>query len=304
GTGTFGRVYLVQHMQTRSFRALKVLPISEIIRLKQVDHVQNEKEILFSVEHPFIIKLLLTNHDPTFLYLLFEYVPGGELFSYLRNAGHFSNSTTQFYASQLVLVLEYLHLQNVVYRDLKPENLLLDSQGHLKVTDFGFAKKLIDRTWTLCGTPEYLAPEIILNKGHNKAVDWWAFGIILFEMLVGYPPFYDETPFGIYEKILDGKVEWPKMFNPVVKDLIRKLLVPDRSKRFGSMKNGADDVKCHRWFRGINWLDVYDKKFIAPILPKIRYEGDVGNFDSYTEIDMDAMFHPVQLDEQALFCHF
>lgn len=304
GTGTFGRVVLIQNKLTRDYYALKILPITEIIRLKQVDHVQNEKEILFGVDHPFIINLLCTSHNSTFLYLLFEYVPGGELFSYLRNAGHFSNSTTLFYSSQLVLVLEYLHSKSVVYRDLKPENLLLDSRGYLKVTDFGFAKRLVDRTWTLCGTPEYLAPEIIQNKGHNKAVDWWAFGILLFEMLVGYPPFYDESPFGIYEKILAGKIEWPRMFNTVVKDLIRKLLIQDRSKRLGSMKNGADDVKNHKWFRNTEWEEIYNRRLTAPIVPKILHDGDVRNFDVYPEIDLDTTFQPASKEEQLLFEDF
>ena len=179
--------------------------------------------------------------------MLFPYVCGGELFSYLRSAGRFNNNATLFYASEIVSSLDYLHSQDIVYRDLKPENLLLDREGHLKIIDFGFAKQVTDRTWTLCGTPEYLAPEIIQSKGHNKAVDWWALGILIYEMLAGYPPFFDDNPFGIYEKILTGKIIWPRHIDQVAKDLIKKLLVQDRTKRLGNMKNGSDDVKRHRY---------------------------------------------------------
>jgi protein kinase X len=210
GTGTFGRVLLVRHKVTQRHFALKLLIISEVVRLKQCEHVRSEKEILLSIRHPFIVNLLWTHHCNRFLYLLFDFVDGGELFTILRNAGRFENGTAMFYAAEIVLILDYLHSQSLIYRDLKPENLLLDRTGHLRICDFGFAKKVTDRTWTLCGTPEYLAPEIIQSKGYNKSVDWWALGIFIYEMLVGYPPFFDEKPFGIYEKILAGKIDWPK----------------------------------------------------------------------------------------------
>uniref|UniRef100_T1JPD0 Protein kinase domain-containing protein n=1 Tax=Strigamia maritima TaxID=126957 RepID=T1JPD0_STRMM len=176
GTGTFGRVCLVQDVNTDKYYALKVLAIADVLRLKQTDHVKNEKSILTSVRHPFIVNMYWSYHDESFLFMLFEFATGGELFSYLRKAGRFEVNTSNFYAAEIVSVLEYIHQKAIVYRDLKPENLLLDRDGHLKITDFGFAKKLADRTWTLCGTPEYLAPEIIQSKGHNTAVDWWALG--------------------------------------------------------------------------------------------------------------------------------
>ncbi|XP_075211653.1 protein kinase, cAMP-dependent, catalytic subunit 3 isoform X1 [Lycorma delicatula] len=285
GTGTFGRVCLCREKSTSSYAAMKILAINDVIRLKQVEHVKNEKNILQQVRHPFIVNLRWHFRDNSHIYMLFDYVCGGELFSYLRNAGRFTTSTANFYTTEIVVALEYLHSQSVVYRDLKPENLLLDRDGHLKITDFGFAKKLNDRTWTLCGTPEYLAPEIIQSKGHNKAVDWWALGVLIYEMLAGYPPFFDDNPFGIYEKILAGKIEWPRHLDPVAKDLIKKLLVQDRTKRLGNMKNGAEDIKRHRWFKSIDWQDVFFKKQKPPIIPRVSYDGDTRNFDEYPEAD-------------------
>ncbi|XP_033834442.1 cAMP-dependent protein kinase catalytic subunit PRKX [Periophthalmus magnuspinnatus] len=283
GTGTFGRVFLVRHKHSRQFFALKQMKISDVIRLKQETHVHNEKEVLSEVTHPFLISLFWTHHDERFLYMLLDYVPGGELFSYLRSRGRFSNSAGLFYTSEIVCAIEYLHAKDIVYRDLKPENILLDAQGHIRLTDFGFAKKLSDRTWTLCGTPEYLAPEVIQSKGHGRAVDWWALGILVFEMLAGYPPFFDDNPFGIYQKILAGKLEFPRHLDFYVKDLIKKFLVIDRARRLGNMKNGADDVKRHRWFKTVDWDAVPLRKLKPPIVPKVSHDGDTSNFDVYPE---------------------
>lgn len=285
GTGTFGRVILSQHKITKTFYALKVMKMSEILRLRQLEHVRNEKEILLQVSHPFIIQLYAVQKDKSHVFMLLEYSCGGELFTYLRTAGRFPTRTALFFAAEIVSALDYLHALNIVYRDLKPENLLLDVVGHIKITDFGFAKKIADRTWTLCGTPEYLAPEIIQSKGHGKGVDWWALGILIYEMLVGYPPFYDENPLGIYEKILVGHAEFPRFVDPTSKSLIRSLLTVDRTRRLGTMKDGSADVKKHRWFREINWDDVTARKLKPPIVPKISHPGDATNFENYPEED-------------------
>jgi len=301
GTGTFARVCLCRIKNNKTvnrvnnnnggsipkYFALKVLSMHDVIRLKQVEHVKNEKRILSEVSHPFVVDLVWSSRDANrFLYMLFPYVCGGELFSYLRSAGRFSAPASMFYAAEIVSALDYIHSLSIVYRDLKPENLLLDREGHLKITDFGFAKRIAsDRTWTLCGTPEYLAPEIIQSKGHNRAVDWWALGILIFEMLAGYPPFFDDNPFGIYEKILSGKIDWPRQIETVVKDLIKRLLVQDRTKRMGATKGGAEDVKRHRWFKNIDWDDVTAKKLKPPIVPNVGHEGDARNYDDYPETD-------------------
>ncbi|KAI8387511.1 kinase-like domain-containing protein [Blakeslea trispora] len=283
GTGTFGRVYLSKFIPSSKFYAMKVLKKSEVVRLKQVEHLMSEKQILSSVRFPFIVDLFCTFQDETNLYMLLEYVVGGELFTHLRRAGRFTNDMTRFYASEIVLAIEYLHSKDIIYRDLKPENLLIDHQGHIKITDFGFAKKVVDRTWTLCGTPEYLAPEIIQSKGHGKAVDWWALGILIFEMLAGYPPFFDDNSFGIYEKILMGKVQFAAHFDPLAKDLLKRLLVSDRTKRLGNLKGGSEDVKRHKWFRGVDWIGLLDKNVRAPIIPHYPHPGDTSNFEKYPE---------------------
>jgi len=288
GTGSFGRVRLCRHKTDRKFYALKILKKTEVLYLKQVEHVKTEKKILEEIEHVNIVNMLGAFQDDKNLYLLLEYIIGGEFFSHLRKAGRFPNDTARYYAAQVTLVFQYLHERTILYRDLKPENLLLDQQGNCKVTDFGFAKKVEYRTWTLCGTPEYLAPEIILSKGHGKAVDWWASGILIYEMLAGYPPFYDDDPLGIYQKVLEGKVKFPWHFDRHSKDLIKKLLTADLTKRLGNLKAGADDVKKHKWFTACTPSTDFEVllagKGEAPIKPEISDgEGDTSNFDDYPD---------------------
>ncbi|CAG8599488.1 6483_t:CDS:2, partial [Acaulospora colombiana] len=284
GTGTFGRVLLVKlrpqgnQPGVAHHFAMKVLKKSDVVRLRQVEHVNAERFILARIRHPFIVDLYATFQDNLNIYMLLSYVPGGELFSHLRRAHRFSPDVTRFYLAIIVLALRYLHSYNIIYRDLKPENLLLDHRGYLRITDFGFAKVVDDRTWTLCGTPEYLAPEIIQSDGHGKAVDWWACGILCYEMLVGYPPFYDDNAFGIYEKILQGKISWPQHVDPLSRDLIRAFLHPDRTKRLGNLIGGSDDVLMHPWFRGVDWGALERCEIRAPILPQVMSSGDTRNF--------------------------
>lgn len=172
GTGSFGRVHLVQSQHNHRFYAIKVLKKAQVVKMKQVEHTNDERRMLGEVKHPFLITLWGTFQDSKNLYMVMDFVEGGELFSLLRRSGRFPNPVAKFYAAEVTLALEYLHSRNIIYRDLKPENLLLDRHGHLKITDFGFAKRVPDKTWTLCGTPDYLAPEVVSNKGYNKSVDW------------------------------------------------------------------------------------------------------------------------------------
>eukprot|EP00919_Chromeraceae_sp_WS-2016_P033331 GHVR01078734.1.p1 GENE.GHVR01078734.1~~GHVR01078734.1.p1 ORF type:complete len:285 (-),score=39.98 GHVR01078734.1:580-1434(-) len=216
GTGSFSRVFLATLKDSNEPFAVKRMKKVVLIRQKQVEHVKCEKNTMRSLDHPFIVKMGGTFHDQRYIYLLMEYVPGGEFFTHLRRAGRFDNDTAKFYAALIILIFEYLHSKNIVYRDLKPENVLLDAKGYIKLTDFGFAKRVESRTYTLCGTPEYIAPEVLLNKGHGKAVDWWGLGVFVYEMLVGYPPFLDEEPLGVYQKVLSNRLVFPKFFDKCV----------------------------------------------------------------------------------------
>jgi serine/threonine protein kinase len=303
GTGTFGRVRLVKYLAEDTFYALKILKKSEIIRLKQVTHIKSEITILKMIQHPFVVNLIGHFQDERKLYMVIEYVHGGELFSHLRREGRFSDDHARYYAAEIVLAFGYMHSMNIVYRDLKPENLLISTQGHMKITDFGFAKQIEDRTWTLCGTPEYLAPEIIQSKGHDKGVDWWALGILCFEMLAGYPPFYDENPFGIYQKILAGKIEFPRQFDAKAKDLIKKLLNNDRTKRLGSSKNGVEDIKKSKWFSKTDFSAVYQCSLPAPYIPEVSGDGDTHHFDPYPD-SVDDMSVPLTGKDRENFVAF
>ncbi|KAI9812768.1 MAG: serine/threonine protein kinase, AGC [Pycnora praestabilis] len=289
GTGTFARVWLARlanpgHGDQDKVFALKILRKVDIIRLKQVEHVRNERNVLAAVAgHPFITTMITSFSDEESLYMLLEYCPGGEVFTYLRRARRFDEPTACFYAAEIVLILEFLHeREGVAYRDLKPENILIDGEGHLKLVDFGFAKRVGNmETYTLCGTPEYLAPEVIQSKGHSTAVDWWAFGILVYEFLVGQPPFWDQNPMKIYEMIVGGKVRYPSGMSSEAKDLISGLCTVDRTKRLGNISGGVGRVKSHPFFKDINWEALYYRKIEGPIVPHVTHAADTSNFDDY-----------------------
>lgn len=215
----------------------------------------------------------------------------------------FPNPVAKFYAAEVTLALEYLHSHQIIYRDLKPENLLLDRHGHLKITDFGFAKEVPDITWTLCGTPDYLAPEVVSSKGYNKSVDWyeirprgfsffehsdknrWSLGILIFEMLCGFTPFWDSgSPVKIYENILRGRIKYPPYLHPDAVDLLSQLVTADLTKRLGNLHGGSEDIKNHPWFAEVTWDRLARKDIDAPYVPPIRGgQGDASQYDKYPE---------------------
>ncbi|OAD00827.1 protein kinase A catalytic subunit [Mucor lusitanicus CBS 277.49] len=287
GTGSFGRVHLIQSKINKRYYALKVLKKAEIVKLKQVEHTNNERSILTKVQHPFIVNLWGSFQDCANLYMVMDFVPGGELFSFLRKSKKFSNDVARFYAGEVLLALAYLHSKNIIYRDLKPENLLLDVHGHIKICDFGFAKVVPDITWTLCGTPDYLAPEIIQTKGYGKAADYWAFGVLVFEMLAGFPPYYDENQFKLYEKILTTQPKYPSSIDSTAKDLLKHLLTTDLTQRYGNLKRGYHDICEHKWFASLDFDKLIQRKIKPPYIPHLKNDGDASNFDRYPED-----FHP------------
>lgn len=298
GTGSFGRVRFATHVGTNQHFAIKMLRKSDVIRYHQVEHIKSEKQILHSLsqdQHPFIVNLAASFQDPCYLYMVIECVIGGEFFSHLRNAVKFDNDTAKFFAAHVVLVFEHLHSKDIIYRDLKPENLLLDKEGYLKITDFGFAKVVSFKTYTLCGTPEYIAPEVLLNKGHGKGVDWWTLGILLYEMLVGDPPFLDEDPMNIYKQILTGKVRFTRSYDKSAKSLTKKLLTSDLSKRYGCLKMGSSDIKMSKWFADLDFDALLEKKLDAPIIPELSSNSDTSNFDEYPEDTEEAL--PPEFDD-------
>jgi len=283
GTGSFGRVHLVRSVHNQRFYAIKVLKKAHVVKMKQVEHANNEHQVLSMVRHPFLVNLWGTFQDPTFLYLVMDFVPGGELFSLLRHSRRFPAQVAKFYISEVALAIDFLHKHNIVYRDLKPENILIGADGHLKLIDFGFAKITAQSNgmcWTLCGTPDYLAPEIIRARGYNSSVDWWSVGVLLFEMLAGYPPFYtdDNNPIKLYEKILAGHVQYPSFFEGGAKDLLKSLLTADLSKRFGNLARGSRDIFSHMWFAEVDWDCLYRKEIPAPYIPPISVYGDASQY--------------------------
>ncbi|SPO40932.1 probable protein kinase A, catalytic subunit [Pseudozyma flocculosa] len=281
GTGSFGRVHLVRSRHNQRFYAIKVLRKDQVVKMKQVEHTNSERAVLSIVRHPFLVNLWGTFKDPTFLYMVMDYVPGGELFTLLRKSLRFPHPVAKFYAAEVALAIDYLHQNNIVYRDLKPENILLGADGHLKITDFGFAKYVPDVTWTLCGTPDYLAPEIVSSKGYNKSVDW-------------HPPFFTEdgNPIKLYEKIIACKVRYPPYFEAGVKDLLKSLLTADLSKRFGNLHRGSKDIFEHLWFAEVDWDRLYRRDIPAPYLPTVTVDGDSSQFERYPENDISDYNRP------------
>lgn len=268
GAGAFGKVYLAVLKKTGKQFAIKMQEKHKVLKSKQLKNVSEEKRILQAINFPFCVRLETTFQCPQYSYLCLPFLAGGDLFKHIREQNKFCEEHSKFYAAQLLLALEYLHFLKIVHRDIKPENIVLDKNGYSKLTDFGLSKKINNtRTYTFCGTAEYVAPEIILHKGHGRCVDWWSFGIFLFEMSAGYTPFYAPDVMTIYEKIITGTYEIPEDFSDELEDLIDNLLQVDLSKRYGNLKSGSAAIKDHVWFSSIDWAAIFNCYMPAPFLP-------------------------------------
>ncbi|EEB19945.1 cGMP-dependent protein kinase, isozyme, putative [Pediculus humanus corporis] len=288
GVGGFGRVELVQYSKNKSMAfALKCLKKQHIVETRQQEHVYSEKNIMMACNSPFICRLYRTFKDSKYVYMLQEALLGGEVWTILREKGCFDDYTTKFITACVIEAFEYLHTRGIVYRDLKPENLLLDSIGYTKLVDFGFSKRIgfSSKTWTFCGTPEYLAPEIILNKGHDRAVDYWSLGILMHELLTGIPPFAAPDPMRTYNIILKGidVIDFPKHITKGAQSLIKRLCRDSPSERLGYQRGGIQDIKKHKWFQGFDWSGLKQRALIPPVAPIVRSPTDTSNFDSYSK---------------------
>ena len=290
GCGTFGRVTLVQDETSGTCYALKAMLKKEIVAHKQQANVLQEKNTMIQCVHPFILRLYTTFKSPSSVFMLLEFVQGGELFTVLHTPTQdgVPDHQAKFYGAVVASGLLYMHKKNIAYRDMKPENCLVDAQGYPKIVDFGFAKVITNKSYTLCGTPEYLAPELVLGRGHTKSVDNWAFGVLLYEMQAGYSPFCDQNGMDqvtICRNIVNGKLVFPRDFNSDCKDLCKKLLERDVSKRLGSLKGGTAEILEHKYFKSINWEKLESKQVRAPWLPAIKSATDTSNFDPYSTED-------------------
>ena len=284
GRGSFGEVLLVRLKATNKVYAMKILDKKVLKMKKQQIHTKTERDLMVKINSPFIVNIKTAFQDEANLYLVSEFMQGGDMFFHMHDGQIviFNNEKTRFYIMELVLALESLHKNNMVYRDLKPENILLDSKGHVKLTDFGLSKILEDekdKAFTLCGTPQYLAPEVLLRQGYDKAVDWWSLGCVMYEMLMGRLPFAIKRGMKLSMKIYERKMDFSKRITDSAKDLVQKLLVINPKHRLGSGPNGTENVKNHPFFDGVDWDLAMKKQLKPPFIPKLKSDTDLRYFD-------------------------
>ena len=285
GVGTFGKVIICKHVPTGETYAMKKLIKSWIVENCLEQHVVDERNVMTLTDHPFILKLHSSFWDERYVYLVLELCLGGELFTYLRKYDKFNEQQARFYAASIVQAFEHLHSKSIIYRDLKPENLMLDDRGFLKVVDFGLAKVVKGRTWTICGTPEYLAPEVVMSKGHNRGVDYWALGILIFEMVAGVCPFEGDDNMQIYRLIVENKISFPTFMTPDCREIIRDFTRVSQLNRLGLRRPGIKAIRDHPWFIGFDWNLLDALKLQPPIVPKVRNRLDTSNFEEYMDDD-------------------
>jgi len=281
GKGKFGKVMQVKKKDNQQVYAMKVLRKEVMMDGDMIEHLKSEAQIMKTISHPYTISLKYSFQDEQNLYFVMDYISGGELFFHLRKEGVFKEDRVKFYASQLVLAIAHLHTHNIIYRDLKPENILLDKKGNIRLTDFGLSKEVDPEklTNTVCGTSYCFAPELLKKKGYGKDVDWWALGIIMYEMLTGLPPFYSENKNSMFQKILTEDPKYPKFISNEAQHLMASLLQKDPTKRLGYGKEDGELVKAHPFFKGVDWDKLLRKDIKAPFKPKVKDDSDLSQFD-------------------------
>ncbi|CAH0561310.1 unnamed protein product [Brassicogethes aeneus] len=281
GKGTFGKVILCREKATQRLYAIKILKKNVIIQKDEVAHTETENRVLRSTNHPFLISLKYSFQTNDRLCFVMEYVNGGELFFHLSNERVFTEERTKFYGAEILLALGYLHTHGIIYRDLKLENLLLDRDGHIKIADFGLCKEGIIHgrtTKTFCGTPEYLAPEVLEDNDYGGAVDWWGMGVVMYEMMCGRLPFYNRDHDVLFALILMEEVKFPRNLSIEARELLKGLLVKDPLKRLGGGPEDAREIMAHPFFRSIDWKDLFNKKIPPPFKPQVLNDTDTRYF--------------------------
>ena len=267
--------------------SLKVLKKAEVARRKQIEHTRTERRIMEDAVHPFICILHYAFQSEDKLYMITDYCPGGELFFHLKKLHAFSESMVRFYSAEIILGLSHLHDHQIVYRDLKPENVLLDAEGHVRLTDFGLSRDNLEHetaATTFCGTPEYLSPEMIMHRktraGYGVSVDWWSLGTLIYEMYTGWPPFYDKNIRRMCDNILRKTLEFPEKarFSVESQSLIRGFLEREPTKRLG-VDGGLDRLKAHEFFAVLDWDAAFRRELEPPFKPKVNSDTDIRNFD-------------------------
>lgn len=297
GKGAFGKVFQVRMKGGDGdcdggdgIFAMKVMKKDTIIKNNHVDYMRAERDILTKVVHPFIVQLRYSFQTKSKLYLILDFINGGHLFYHLYRQGIFSEDQARVYTAEIVSAVSHLHKSGIVHRDLKPENILMDAEGHVTLTDFGLAKEIDEssRSNSMCGTTEYMAPEILLSKGHNKNADWWSIGILLYEMLSGKPPFTHASRKKLQEKIIKEKLKLLPRLSGEAHSLLKGLLQKDPCQRLGSGPNGADEVKSHKWFRTINWKKLEARELLPKFRPDVSGKDCTANFDRcWTAMPLD-----------------
>ncbi|CAN9514235.1 unnamed protein product [Ophioblennius macclurei] len=282
GRGSFGKVLLAKHRKQGGYYAVKVLQKKMIVKRKEQKHVMVERSVLLKgLQHPFLVGLHFSFQTPNMLYFVLDYVNGGELFYHLQRDGSFSESRAAFYAAEMSAALGYLHSLDIVYRDLKPENILLDREGHAMLTDFGLCKEGVaagEMMHTFCGTPEYLAPEVLEGHSYSPAVDWWGLGTVVFEMICGLPPFYSCNKARMFENILHAPLQLRSGVSEAACSLLKGLLERDVSRRLGASRDIAE-LQEHPFFASIEWDDLVARKLKPPFIPQVTGPCDVSYID-------------------------